>query len=47
MIDSVDHFIVINGSSNRIHSFDKNSDSCVNIVYGITKVEVSLKSVWL
>ena len=40
--DGKDDFIVTgNGAPNRIYSYDKDSDSYVNIIDGVAHVEVS------
>ena len=40
--DGKDDFIVTgNGAPNQVYSYDKNSDSYVNIIDGVTNMEVS------
>ena len=40
--DGKDDFIVTgNGAPNHVYSYDKNSDSYVNIIDGVTNMEVS------
>ena len=40
--DGKDEFIVTgNGAPNRVYSYDKNTDSYVNIIEGVANVEAS------
>ena len=42
--DGKDDFIVTgNGAPNRVYSYDKTSDTYVNIIDGVTNVQVSLE----
>ena len=43
--DGKDDFIVTgNGAPNRVYSYDKTSDTYVNIINGVTNVEVNFGS---